>query len=574
MESINHNNCLGCGLCSLNSNGRVLMKWSDGFLYPSVEYGALNKEHICSMRMPPQFSKPMKTYVAHHKDLERRMDGSSGGVYGAILETIAKEQAYFCGTLYDENLQVHHILSDNPELIKSLSGYKPSQSDPYLLFPRIKNYLEEGKSVLFCGLPCQCHALRVFLKIDYPTLIIVDTICEGMISQDLIDSYRNALAIKEGSPLTNIRYYNKEFSSTDSKRIYFKNGRVIYTNKSEDFDLLLHSGHFKRKECRECRYSSCNNRVGDITIGGYIGNKKDNDKGLSYVSINTEKGDELFEKVKRRVIVLCEGPISDEIENKKVLNSEVFSFNDRNSIIDWVEYLYPRNTRKKIKLFLRNFILLIKTLRKVSRLRPKPLFQFFKYNFFTRGVKTDFNNNGFFFFAPYCELSIAKGTHIILHGPLRLGVKRVPSSKLETRLRMSIGSTLSVSECADIGNGSNIEIYKNAHLEIGELFSNAPIVIICGEHIKIGRPVNIARGSTIRDTNGHLVVMKGYKTSRPVIIGNHVWICSDTTIMPGVKIGDGSIVGANSYVSQKVDSFTLVQGNPAKELGHPEYFVM
>jgi acetyltransferase-like isoleucine patch superfamily enzyme len=68
--------------------------------------------------------------------------------------------------------------------------------------------------------------------------------------------------------------------------------------------------------------------------------------------------------------------------------------------------------------------------------------------------------------------------------------------------------------------------------------------------------------------------MKGFKLTRPVEIGNHVWICSDSTVMPGVKIGDGSVVGACSYVSHNILPFTLVQGNPAQEFGQPEYFVM
>ena len=48
------------------------------------------------------------------------------------------------------------------------------------------------------------------------------------------------------------------------------------------------------------------------------------------------------------------------------------------------------------------------------------------------------------------------------------------------------------------------------------------------------------------------------------IIGNDVWIGQNATIMPGVKIGDGAIIGANSTVASDVDKFTIVAGNPAK----------
>jgi virginiamycin A acetyltransferase len=48
------------------------------------------------------------------------------------------------------------------------------------------------------------------------------------------------------------------------------------------------------------------------------------------------------------------------------------------------------------------------------------------------------------------------------------------------------------------------------------------------------------------------------------IIGNDVWIGQNTTILPGVKIGDGVIVGMKSVVGSDVEPYTIVAGNPAK----------
>lgn len=49
-----------------------------------------------------------------------------------------------------------------------------------------------------------------------------------------------------------------------------------------------------------------------------------------------------------------------------------------------------------------------------------------------------------------------------------------------------------------------------------------------------------------------------------IIIGNDVWIGAKATIMSGVKIGDGSIVGATSTVTKDVPPYAIVAGNPAK----------
>lgn len=50
------------------------------------------------------------------------------------------------------------------------------------------------------------------------------------------------------------------------------------------------------------------------------------------------------------------------------------------------------------------------------------------------------------------------------------------------------------------------------------------------------------------------------------VIGNDVWIGLDATIMPGVNVGDGAIIGAKSIVTKDVEPYTIVGGNPAKEI--------
>lgn len=48
------------------------------------------------------------------------------------------------------------------------------------------------------------------------------------------------------------------------------------------------------------------------------------------------------------------------------------------------------------------------------------------------------------------------------------------------------------------------------------------------------------------------------------VVGNDVWIGQNTTILPGVHIGDGAIIGANSVVAKDVSPYTIVAGNPIK----------
>lgn len=68
--------------------------------------------------------------------------------------------------------------------------------------------------------------------------------------------------------------------------------------------------------------------------------------------------------------------------------------------------------------------------------------------------------------------------------------------------------------------------------------------------------------------NGWENAMEGktYPSKGDTIIGNDVWIGHRATIMPGVKIGDGAIVASNATVTKDVEPYTIVGGNPAKEI--------
>lgn len=59
---------------------------------------------------------------------------------------------------------------------------------------------------------------------------------------------------------------------------------------------------------------------------------------------------------------------------------------------------------------------------------------------------------------------------------------------------------------------------------------------------------------------------KSYPIKGDTIVGNDVWIGYGATIMPGVKIGDGAIIASNSTVTKDVPPYTVVGGNPAKEI--------
>ena len=144
-------------------------------------------------------------------------------------------------------------------------------------------------------------------------------------------------------------------------------------------------------------------------------------------------------------------------------------------------------------------------------------------------------------------------------------MEKFPKSHLESRLLVDKGAKIVIGGNVNIGYGADIEVFPGGELIFkGGTGTNISTTIICSEKIIIGRDVQIGRNVTIRDNNGgHYINRQGYKNSRPVVIGDKVWLCEGCVIMPGVKIGDGAIVGAHAFVTSNVPAHALVSGNPA-----------
>ena len=131
---------------------------------------------------------------------------------------------------------------------------------------------------------------------------------------------------------------------------------------------------------------------------------------------------------------------------------------------------------------------------------------------------------------------------------------------------MSLGeqSSLIVKNRFSIYSGTCVYVRNHAALTLGSGYMNNDCRIICTKSITIGENAAIAGGVVIRDSDDHSIVSHPYQMTKPVVIGNHVWIGENAMILKGVHIGDGSIVGAGSVVTKDVPPNSLVAGVPAR----------
>lgn len=109
---------------------------------------------------------------------------------------------------------------------------------------------------------------------------------------------------------------------------------------------------------------------------------------------------------------------------------------------------------------------------------------------------------------------------------------------------------------------------KNVHIG-NHFYANFNLVIVDDIDVYIGEHVMIAPNVTITPT-GHPVDSDlrkpGTQFSIPVKIGNNVWIGSNAVILPGVTIGDNSVIGAGSVVTNDIPKNVIAVGNPCRVL--------
>ncbi|MBR1729685.1 MAG: sugar O-acetyltransferase [Selenomonadaceae bacterium] len=106
------------------------------------------------------------------------------------------------------------------------------------------------------------------------------------------------------------------------------------------------------------------------------------------------------------------------------------------------------------------------------------------------------------------------------------------------------------------------------NIEIGEgSFLNHNIYLMDCAKIKIGKKCFIGPNCGFYTAIHPLLVEprnEGLEMAKPITLENNIWIGADVSIMPGVKIGEGSVIGAKSLVTKDIPAGVIAFGNPCK----------
>lgn len=314
--------CCGCTACaSICTHEAITMKPDAlGFLYPVVDKEkcvdcglcekvcAFNDHYDTSLNL----DKPI-AYGARHKNMDEVETSRSGAAFIAISDFILEQGGVVYGAGYTDHFRVVHKRAITKEERDEFKGSKYVQSDMTGVFRQVKKDLRDGLTVLFSGTPCQTSGLNSYVgKRLRENLFLVDIVCHGVPSPYMWRDYIAYLEKKQGSPIVWVNFRDKQKYgwAAHHETFKFKNG-----GGKMSFTFLFYKHIMFRKSCGKCYFANTK-RPSDITIADFWGWRKshpnfgDDDKGVSLVLCNTEKGKQLFEKIKDRMDVF-----PAEIEN-------------------------------------------------------------------------------------------------------------------------------------------------------------------------------------------------------------------------------------------------------------------
>lgn len=334
-------NCCGCSACVQVCPKQCISMSADdeGFLYPQVDTEICIDcglcEKVCPVINQNEPVEPLAVYAAKNINEEIRLKSSSGGIFTLLAEQIISEGGVVFGARFNDNWEVIHDYSETIEGLEPFRGSKYVQSiigDNYI---KVKQFLNNGRKVLFSGTPCQIAGLKKFLRKDYYNLLTVEVVCHGvpspMVWQDYLNYKRAKRAtgkkmvsssLHEMSVITGISFRDKTngwkkfgfkisyAASKAAENTVLRSANVANSEITPFKEDIFMKGFLKnlylRPSCYHCAVRhgrSC----ADISIADYWGIQSihpdmDDDKGTGLVLINTERGEKLYSFISNQIL--------------------------------------------------------------------------------------------------------------------------------------------------------------------------------------------------------------------------------------------------------------------------------
>lgn len=258
-------------------------------------------------------------YGVKYTDEERRRS-QSGGAFAAISDFVIRRSGVIYGCSFNNRFEAVHTRAETSDERDRMRYSKYVQSDMNSVMKDIVEDLNNGRMVLFSGTSCQVAGVRSYISMTAPKakgdLICVDIVCHGVPSPMVWRDYLAWEKERKGDDISKVICRNKNKHGWHSHVVTIK----FSDNKELDsrvFPKIFYSHNALRPSCYKCPYKNIVH-PGDITIADYWGVEKaipgyDDDKGVSLLLINNDKGKEFFDEC-MQLVEYREAKIEDSMQ--------------------------------------------------------------------------------------------------------------------------------------------------------------------------------------------------------------------------------------------------------------------
>lgn len=311
--------CYGCEACiQICPRNALSMKEDDeGFRYPLLDESLCIGCNLCHKvcpyeNMPERHCSDKYAFGGYIKDEQIKFESTSGGAFSAIVNTFSDENYVIFGAESKGLLVWHSFITDKKDLAKFRKS-KYSQSKMGKSYQQVKEFLNDGKKVLFSGTPCQIAGLKAFLRnVNRDHLLTVEVICEGVPSPLYVRKYEQSLKKKYGTVIQSIDYRYKGCSLLGYHKWDFEIMRTTNMMKNNERKIIEKDRWFNpfwsvwlkhlmsRPSCYECPFATTE-RVADISLGDlwgvhlYCPELYGKNGGASLAVANTDKGKKILQ---------------------------------------------------------------------------------------------------------------------------------------------------------------------------------------------------------------------------------------------------------------------------------------
>lgn len=310
----NPQECFGCSACaSICPRSAIKMERdNEGFLYPVVQENLCVSCKMCLQVCPKRNGSPTGTPLrilgAKAKELPLRMRSSSGGAFSWLARWTQMRGGVICGVAFDEDFLAVHRCAEEEKDWSVFCTSKYMQSTLGNSFRQIRRYLDDGRAVLFTGTPCQVAGLQRYLAncgTDAQRLVTCDIVCHGTPSPMVWRDYLDYLCKITHHRIGSVNFRNKQNVGWHGSTLVIHDtdgNTLLEGNQGDNCYFQLFFRHLiLRPSCHICPYASLS-RPGDVTIGDFWGVEKsfpefDDDKGISLLFCNTEKGLDVWRQI-------------------------------------------------------------------------------------------------------------------------------------------------------------------------------------------------------------------------------------------------------------------------------------